>query len=162
MLARLARISDALLLIAAVVLMLAMLTAVFLGVVFRFLNQPLAWTDELAQYLLVWTGFVGWIIAGNRGSHIRVMALVNLLRGRARQMAEIATHLLVAIFGIILLTRTSGLIGRNLNVMWVSLPLSAALVYIPIPIAGLAVIIQSAIGIARASRADHPSGSATP
>jgi len=161
MLGRLARVSDGLLLMAAVFLLLAMLGAVFLGVVFRFANHPLAWTDELAQYLLVWTGFVGWIIAGNRGSHIRVLALVNLLRGWPRQMAEIATHLLIAIFGVILLTQAFGLVGRNLDVSWVSLPLSAALVYIPVPLAGLAVIIQSVVGITRAMRGEIESGDAT-
>jgi TRAP-type C4-dicarboxylate transport system permease small subunit len=114
MFARLARLSDRLLATAAVLLVLAMLGAVFFGVVFRSLNRPLAWTDELGQYLLVWTGFVGWIIAGNRGSHIRVTVLVNRLRGRARQAAEIATHLLVAMLGVVLLTRSFGLIGRNL------------------------------------------------
>jgi TRAP-type C4-dicarboxylate transport system permease small subunit len=106
MFARLARLSDRLLAAAAVLLMLAMLGAVFSGVVFRFVNRPLAWTDELGQYLLVWTGFVGWIIAGNRGSHIRVTALLNRLQGRGRLAAEIAIQLLVAIFGIVLLTRS--------------------------------------------------------
>lgn len=158
MFARLARLSDRLLAIAAVLLVLAMLGAVFFGVVFRFLNRPLAWSDELGQYLLVWTGFVGWIIAGNRGSHIRVTALVNRLRGRARQIAEIATHLLVAILGVVLLTRSFGLIQRNLDVMWVSLPLSAALVYIPIPIAGFAVVAQSGVGIVRTLRGAQPPG----
>jgi TRAP-type C4-dicarboxylate transport system permease small subunit len=158
MFARLARLSDRLLAVAAVLLMLAMLGAVFAGVVFRFVNRPLAWTDELGQYLLVWTGFVGWIIAGNRGSHIRVTALLNRLKGRGRQAAEIAIQLLVAIFGIVLLSRSFGLIGRNLDVMWVSLPLSVALVYIPIPIAGFAILVQSAVGIGRALKGEPPAG----
>ena len=51
---------------AAVGLLLALLVAVLLGVASRQLNAPLAWTDELAQYLLVWTGFTGWIIAARR------------------------------------------------------------------------------------------------
>jgi TRAP-type C4-dicarboxylate transport system permease small subunit len=162
MFARLARLSDRLLATAAVLLVLAMLGAVFFGVVFRSLNRPLAWTDELGQYLLVWTGFVGWIIAGNRGSHIRVTVLVNRLRGRARQAAEIATHLLVAMLGVVLLTRCFGLIGRNLDVTWVSLPLSAALVYFPIPIAGFAVVVQSAVGIGRTLRGELPSEGPSP
>ncbi|WMS43929.1 TRAP transporter small permease [Acuticoccus sp. MNP-M23] len=149
MLAGLARLSDRLLAVAAVLLVLAMLGAVFLGVVFRFLNQPLSWTDELGQYLLVWTGFVGLIIAGNRGSHIRVTVLLNRLSGRARQAAGIAIHLAVAAFGAVLLLRSQGLITRNLDVTWVTLPLSVALVYIPIPIAGFAIIVQSLVAILR-------------
>lgn len=162
MLARLARLSDRLLATAAVLLVLAMLGAVFFGVVFRFLNRPLAWTDELGQYLLVWTGFVGWIIASNRNSHIRVTVLLNRLRGPARKAAEIAIHLLVAVFGVVLLARSSGLISRNLDVTWVTLPLTVALVYIPIPIAGAAIIVRSAISIVEELRPAAPTGGARP
>ena len=51
--------TDRLVRAAAVGLLLALLVAVLLGVASRQLNAPLAWTDELAQYLLVWTGFTG-------------------------------------------------------------------------------------------------------
>jgi TRAP-type transport system small permease protein len=154
MLHRLGRLADGALALAAVLLLLAMLASVFAGVVFRFLNRPLAFSDELAQYLLVWTGFVGWIIAGNRGSHIRVTFLLERLRGIPRRAAEIAIQLLVAAFGVLLLTKSFGLIERNLDVHWVSLPLSVALVYVPIPIAGLAVVLQSAVAILRVAQGE--------
>lgn len=162
MFARLARLSDRLLATAAVLLVLAMLGAVFLGVVFRYINRPLAWTDELGQYLLVWTGFTGLIIAGNRGSHIRVTVLLNRLKGRARQAASIAIHLSVAVFGVALLTRSFGLIERNLDVSWVTLPFSVALVYIPIPIAAFAIIVQSFVAIAHDLGIGAASGKAAP
>ena len=88
---------------AAVILLLAMLAAVFLGVVFRLVGEPLAWSDELAQYLLVWTGFTGWIIASRRRSHIRIGLIVDKLKGWPRRIAEIAIQLLVAALGAILL-----------------------------------------------------------
>lgn len=162
MFARLARLSDRLLTIAAMLLILAMLGSVFFGVVFRFLNRPLAWSDELAQYLLVWTGFVGWIIAGNRGSHIRVTVLLNRLHGKPRQLVEVLIQLLVGGLGVVLLTRSFGLIERNMDVSWVSLPLSAALVYIPIPIAGLAIVLQSALGVFDLVRGELKTGTPMP
>ena len=160
MLARLGRLADRLLEVAAVLLLLAMLGAVFFGVVFRALNRPLAWSDELSTYLLVWVGFVGWIIAGNRGSHIRILVLLDRLPPLLRRWAEVLIQILVAFFGLVLLTRSFGLIQRNADVMWVSLPLSVALVYIPVPIAGFAVVCQSALAIARALRGepDRPAG----
>jgi TRAP-type C4-dicarboxylate transport system permease small subunit len=154
MLASLGRLSDRLVEIAAAVLLLAMLACVFLGVVFRLINQPLAWSDEMAQYLMVWTAFVGWILAGRRRSHIRITAIVDRLSGAARRMAEIVIQLLVAALGLVLLTQSFGLIGRNWDVEWVSLPLSVALVYIPIPIAGFAVLFQSALQIVEALRGE--------
>ena len=135
-----------------VILLLAMLAAVFLGVVFRLVGEPLAWSDELAQYLLVWTGFTGWIIASRRRSHIRIGLIVDKLKGWPRRIAEIAIQLLVAALGAILLVKSFGLIQRNTDVEWVSLPLSVALVYIPIPIAGCAVLLQAVAQIAEAVR----------
>jgi TRAP-type C4-dicarboxylate transport system permease small subunit len=156
----LARLSDRLLAAVAVLLLLSMLTSVFLGVVFRLANRPLAWSDEMGQYLLVWTAFVGWIIAGNRGSHIRITVIVDRLRGGARAAAEIVIQLFVAVLGLVLLTQSNGLITRNLDVEWVSLPLSVALVYIPIPIAGFAVVLQSALAIVAVLRGETPGGPA--
>ena len=75
----LAALADRLVYWAAVVLLLTLLAVVVLGVFFRQINQPLAWSDELAQYLLVWTGFVGWIIAARRRSHIRIMVFAEKL-----------------------------------------------------------------------------------
>ena len=147
-----AKWSDWLVGAAAVVLLLAMLAAVFLGVVCRLLGEPLAWSDELAQYLLVWTAFTGWIIASRRRSHIRIGLIVDRLGGLPRRLAEIAIQLLVAALGMILLVKSFGLIQRNLDVEWVSLPLSVALVYVPMPLAGCAVILQALVQIVEAVR----------
>jgi TRAP-type C4-dicarboxylate transport system permease small subunit len=144
--------SDRLIGAAAVMLLLAMLAAVFLGVVFRLIGEPLAWSDELAQYLLVWTAFVGWIVAGRGRSHIRIGLIIDRLKGWPRRLAEIVIQLLVALLGAILLVKSFGLIERNADVEWVSLPLSVALVYIPMPIAGLAVILQALVQIMEALR----------
>jgi TRAP-type transport system small permease protein len=147
--------SDRLIEAAAVLLLLAMLAAVFLGVVFRLVGEPLAWSDEAAQYLLVWTAFVGWIIASRSRAHIRIGLIIDRLKGRTRQAAEIAAQALVALLGMILLVKSFGLIQRNIDVEWVSLPLSVSLVYIPMPIAGLAVILQALVQIIEVIKGKH-------
>ena len=164
MVATFARWSDRLVEAAAVLLLLAMLAAVFLGVVFRLAGEPLAWSDEMAQYLLVWTSFTGWIIASRRRSHIRIGLIVDRIEGPLRRIVEIVTQLLVLLLGAILLFKSFGLIQRNMDVEWVSLPLSVALVYIPIPIAGLAIVLQALAQIAEAARGRpaHDSGQELP
>ncbi|WP_119392624.1 TRAP transporter small permease [Taklimakanibacter lacteus] len=139
--------SDRLVGAAATLLLLAMLACVFLGVVCRLMGEPLTWSDELAQYLLVWTAFTGWIIASRSRAHIRIGLIIDRLKGWPRRLAEIAAQLLVALLGVILLVKSFGLIQRNVDVEWVSLPLSVSLVYIPMPIAGLAVILQAIVQI---------------
>ncbi|APF36029.1 TRAP-type C4-dicarboxylate transport system, small permease component [Chelatococcus sambhunathii] len=149
---------------AAVLLLLALLACVFLGVVFRLVNQPLAWSDEMAQYLMVWTAFVGWILAARRRSHIRIMVVIDKLPTPLRRAAEVLIQLAVAVLGVVLLSRSFGLVERNFDVEWVSLPLSAALVYVPMPVAGVAITAQALIEIAEvlagARRRDFEAGAA--
>lgn len=163
MLIKLGRVSDRLVETAAVLLLLAMLASVFLGVVFRGLNRPLAWSDEMAQNLLVWVGFVGWIIASRRGSHIRITVFLDRVKGQARAAAEVLIQAAVAVLGLVMLIKSPILIQRNIDVEWVSLPLPVALVYLPVPIAGAAVVLQAAVEIARVLAGGRPpSGTALP
>ncbi len=46
------------------------------------------------------------------------------------------------------------LIGRNWDIEWVSLPLSAALLYLPVPFVALVVAGQALVGIAEVWRGD--------
>lgn len=145
-------LADRLMRAAAVVLLLALLISVVLGVVSRQLNEPLSWTDELAQYLLVWTGFAGWMIASRRHGHIRITVFANLLKGAPRLALEIATQAAVAVMGAALLWLSFDLIRRNLDVESISVPFPSAMLYAPLPFLGLTLIFQA---IADAADAIH-------
>ena len=139
---------DRLVRAAAVALLLTLLVCVVLGVISRQLNAPLAWTDELAQYLLVWTGFVGWIIAARRRSHIRITVIADRLPTIAGQGLEIVTQLAVILFAGVLVRYSFALIERNWDVESIALPVSSAALYIVMPLAGLALILQALADIA--------------
>ena len=139
----LAALADRLVYWAAVVLLLTLLTVVVLGVFFRQINQPLAWSDELAQYLLVWTGFVGWIIAARRRSHIRIMVFAEKLPRPVQAALEIATQVAVIVFAGVLLRYSWALIERTWDVESIALPISSAALYIVMPFAALALILQA-------------------
>ena len=136
-------LSDRLVRWAAVVLLLTLLVTVVLGVLSRQLNAPLAWTDELAQYLLVWTGFTGWIIAARRRSHIRITVFAEKLPAGAGRVLEVATQVCVIIFAAILTRYSFGLIERTWDVESIALPVSTAALYMVMPLAGLALILQA-------------------
>lgn len=138
-----AALADRLAYWAAVVLLLSLLAVVVLGVFFRQINAPLAWSDELAQYLLVWTGFVGWIIAARRRSHIRIMVFAQCLPRPAQAVLEIATQIAVIVFAAILLRYSWGLIERNWDVESIALPITSAALYVVMPFAALALILQA-------------------
>jgi TRAP-type C4-dicarboxylate transport system permease small subunit len=148
MLKALLHLSDRLVRYAAVILLLTLLATVVAGVVSRQINAPLAWSDELAQYLLVWTGFVGWIIAARRRSHIRITIFAEKLPASAGRLLEIVTQVAIILFAAILIRYSFGLIERTWDVESIALPVSAAALYMVMPLAGLALILQALAEIA--------------
>jgi C4-dicarboxylate transporter, DctQ subunit len=82
----LARISIAMLLLAATAL-------VFANVVFRyFFNYALSWGDELVTYSLLWLVFLGSGIAARQGAHISMEVLLTLLPERTRRYNAVFVH----------------------------------------------------------------------
>jgi TRAP-type C4-dicarboxylate transport system permease small subunit len=138
----------------AALLLMALLVSVALGVLSRALNQPLSWTDELAQYLLVWTGFAGWMIASRSHGHIRITFLANMLRGGNRIALELATQAAVAFMGAALIWYSVALIRRNLDVESISLPFPSAALYVPLPLLGATLILQAIADVLAALRGD--------
>lgn len=143
--------------LAAGLLLSGLLAVVVIGVISRQIGRPVAWSEEMAQYLLVWTGFVGWSIATRRGSHIRITVIIDRLPRLPRLAVEAATQIGVLGFALALLWYGLPLIPRNWEVEWVSVPLSAALLYLPIPIAALAVALQASVALSAALRGNLPS-----
>jgi TRAP-type transport system small permease protein len=143
------RLLDRLTEFIAIAVTLALLTVVMLGIVFRLANDPLVWTDELARYLMVWLALLGWVVAARRRAHIRITVLVERLPRRLRVPAEVATQLAVLVFGSTLSWHSFELIERAWDVEAVSLPMPSALLYLLVPVAGLAVCAQSVVEIVR-------------
>lgn len=160
MLKTLDRWTDRALRYAATWLVLSMLTCVVLGVISRQLNAPLSWSDEMAQYLLVWSGFTGWIIATRRHAHIRVTVLLDRFPKPVRLALELASRAGIVLLAWIMIRYSFPLIERNWDVEWVTLPISAALVYIPVPFAGLAMLlvaISDSIALVRGQKIETES-----
>jgi TRAP-type C4-dicarboxylate transport system permease small subunit len=138
---------DRALRVLALMLMLALLACVIIGVGMRAINNPVAWSDEAAQYLLVWTGFTGWMIASRRNSHIRITMLLGFLPDALRRVGETIIQLALIGFCGALIGWGWPLIGRNWDIEWVSLPLSAGLLYLPVPFVALVVSAQALVAI---------------
>jgi TRAP-type C4-dicarboxylate transport system permease small subunit len=87
------------------------------------------------------------MLAARARSHIRIDVIVDLLPPLARRAAEIAIQLGVVALASAMLVYGPVLVERNLDVEWISVPLSAALLYIPVPIAAAAVLMQACVQI---------------
>lgn len=66
------------------VLMIALAVLVAAAVVFRKLNAPIIWYDEVAVILLAWITYYGAALAALKGAHISVSGVVDAMPRGAR------------------------------------------------------------------------------
>jgi len=126
-------------------LTLGFMTAlVFVSVLFRYvLNQPLAWTEELASLCFAWLTFVGAYVGFRTRSHIRIDTLTMFLPPALRRAilltVEGAVLALLAVFvwqGFSLTATTWSLEFPAMEIsrgyLYLSLPLGACLMILAI------------------------------
>ena len=71
-------------------LVVAEIVVLFAGVSSRYLFQkPIIWTDELAGILFLWLAMLGAVLAFQRAEHMRMTAVVGMLRPRARAFLDV-------------------------------------------------------------------------
>jgi TRAP-type C4-dicarboxylate transport system permease small subunit len=133
------RLLDRFLFGAIAILLMAMVAAVSWQVFSRsVLDDPPAWTEEIARYVFTWKIFLGAALAFGRGSHIVVDAVMAVLSGPARRIVAILGYLaslalLVPLvwFGIAMVELTSNTWATasnlNIGVVYAALPVGAAI-----------------------------------
>lgn len=124
-----------------------------------FFNAPTIWAAELSQLCLVWGSLIAmsWVLSARR--HIRVTALVGLLPLRLRQLCEIISMALIAVFSGYVVWYGFGIFhdsfsrGRTSGTM-LNLPVWIAEAAVPI---GFALLLLSALhGLRNALRGELP------
>ena len=140
---------DKFLSIACAVLLSFMTILVLIQVFSRYvLNSPVAFTEELVRYSLIWTGFIGAAYAFSTREHMSLTLVRDKFTGKAH------TALLVAIDGLILLLAILVItIGGFKLAVSASREFSAllgiprSLVYAIAPISGVFIVIAQIINI---------------
>jgi TRAP-type C4-dicarboxylate transport system permease small subunit len=62
----------------------------FAGVSSRYLlRKPLIWTDELAGILFLWLAMLGAVLAFQRAEHMRMTAIIGMLKPKARAFLDV-------------------------------------------------------------------------
>lgn len=124
-------------------LMTVLIISVFSQVLFRFvLNQPLAWTEELARYTLVWLTFLGAAYAMSLKAHIGVEFFVNKLPGSLHKILLFLSTLVSIAFFIILITQGYSMMTRSISQLSPVLKIPMGAVYAVIPFSGIILIIN--------------------
>lgn len=89
----LSRFEDGLL-----VLLMALLLVVSFGQILlrNLFEMTLLWGEPLARHLVMWTAFLGALVATREGKHIRIDVLLRFLSGARRSWALLASELVSA------------------------------------------------------------------
>ncbi|MGP4105924.1 TRAP transporter small permease [Virgibacillus sp. L01] len=125
------------------VIMLVLVASVFMQVIFRFaINSPLAWTEELARYSLVWLTFLGAAYAMSQKAHIGVEFFVNLLSGLGKKILQTAATFVSLIFFVLMVFSGYDLVSNTMLQTSPVLEIPMGIVYAAIPVSGLLLTIN--------------------
>lgn len=122
-----------------------LVTVVFLQVIFRFiLNSPLAWTEELARYSLIWLTFLGAAYAMSSKAHIGMEFFVNLFSVSIRKALYIAATFASLLFFLLMVVEGYDLAMQGMSQTSPVLRIPMGMIYMIIPLSGAILIINMA------------------
>lgn len=120
---------------ALVVLVLALLAAVFVTVLFRYLlHSPLGWSEELGRFLFVWVSFLGMLEGVRLKAHIGIDVLVNALPPYVRRLTELLVNAAIVVFLVSVIGASIRLTAMNMELLSPGLDIAEGWVYISIPV----------------------------
>jgi TRAP-type C4-dicarboxylate transport system permease small subunit len=113
------------------------------GVFMRYvMNNPLSWPEPASVVLMVMFSFIGGAAAFRANVHVAVMALVNVVKPGVKRWMVMAVNACVAATALFMVYYGIQLCIVTRNSTVAEFPdLSVAVVYAPIPIAGLFTLL---------------------
>jgi TRAP-type C4-dicarboxylate transport system permease small subunit len=130
----------------AVVLILFWVLAcvVFLQFFTRYvLNDSIAWTEEIARFLLIGVTFIGSIMATRKQSHIAVEFIYRWIPRTGRRIAQVSIDVLTTAFFVMLAVLSAQIAGRT-GQMMVSLDIPKSTIYWIVAAAFVCMALYSA------------------
>lgn len=120
----------------------AMIVVTCLQIVFRIWFKALTWSEELTCFLLVAASFLGTAVAFERGSHIAVTFLIDLLPKSLKRYCMLAVlavgglfFAVVSWYGVVLCLQERGQTATAIAV-------SMSWIYLIFPVSGITVILH--------------------
>lgn len=112
-------------------------------VIFRFvINSPLAWTEELARYSLVWLTFLGAAYAMSLKAHIGVEFFVDRFSGIGKKILQTVATLISLIFFGLMIFSGYDLVSNTMEQTSPVLDIPMGFVYAAIPVSGLLLAVN--------------------
>ena len=136
-------------------LLVAAMTVVVLMQVFAryVLNNPLAWTEELAIFAMIWMTFLVTPIAYRTGGNVAIDVIRDLFKGRGQAFIHLVLNLLVVLLLAILLRHSILYVERGMGSVVASLGIRSGLLYVIMPIGVAGMLLVGIEIVLRAIRA---------
>lgn len=145
------------------ILIAAMVVLIGSQVGFRYaLNEPLAWTEEVARHLMVWSALLGAAVAYRRKGHLGMDVLVMLLSERRRRLVEIVLQVLsIGFFGV-LVVHGIPLVERTMRQFSSAIRIPMGYIYASIPVGSALILLFAMERMVRVWNNQEDSSDATP
>lgn len=110
-------------------------------------DSPIAWSEEVAKYLMVWVAFLAGSQALREGAHVSVNILVDLLPTKGARICAFISYTLVCAFLLVLLiwgTKFAYGVRTQYNPMlW---NMSMVVPYAAVPVGALLMLLRVSFG----------------
>jgi len=145
------------------VLIVSMVVLIGSQVGFRYaLNEPLAWTEEVARHLMIWSALLGAAVAYRHKGHLGVDILVMHLRKPWRRMVEMILQMLsIGFFGI-LVVHGIPLVDRTMRQFSSAIRIPMGYIYASIPVGAALILLFAVERIVRVWSDQEDASDATP
>ena len=126
-----------------VLLMIVLIVVCFLQVWFRLVMQePLAWTEELARYAFVWLTFIGGAaVVGNWG-HFQVDFLLSFCPPWATKVLRAFSYLCILAFAYIMVFYGWELLAKVFRQKSAAMLIPMSYPYAALPLSGLLMVLH--------------------
>jgi len=124
-------------------IMVVLVVSTFMQVVFRFvIKNPLAWTEELSRYCLIWLTFLGAAYAMSKKAHIMVEFFINLFPPVGRKIIISLAAIINLVFFYILIFYGLQLVQSSMSQLSPVLRIPMGVIYLAIPIGGFFLAVN--------------------
>ncbi len=126
-----------------VLLMTLLIIVCFLQVWFRLVVQePIAWTEELARYAFVWLTFIGGAaVVGNWG-HFQVDFVLSYCPGWMKFPLRVISYVAIAVFAYIMVFHGWELLEKVYRQKSAAMLIPMAYPYAALPLSGILMIVH--------------------
>lgn len=128
-------------------LFIIMCVSVALGVLARFFDLSLVWTDELARYSFIWSVLLGTVVVFKQKKHIAVDIMESILPIKITHVIRILIHVGLLFLFFILLRYGWMLTQQTWSVPTTSLEIPTGLVYLAVPVSSFLLCLYTLIEI---------------